>query len=77
MIGYEFIRNSLFIILFVLANKKGMTGFDIEKILIRAMRSAKLSLNSLERLSVKNLSKRAVVSPFFGANDFAFSYALA
>jgi len=29
----------------------------------------------LENISVKNLSKGNVVSPFFGANDFAFSYA--
>jgi hypothetical protein len=54
-----------------------MTGFDIENKLIHAEQSTWSSLNSQERLSVNNLSKRAAVSPYFGANDFAFSYAIA
>lgn len=53
-----------------------MTGFDIKKIQLMQY-GALVTPKKAKKISVKNLSKKATASPYFGANDFAFAYAVA
>lgn len=61
------------------ADFRGMIGIDKRpRLFVREVEYSKISKNFWKQLSAKNLitKARSIVSPYFGARDLSFAYAL-